>query len=144
MKGCESEDPVEEIRETVADSFAKALSLEVLESDRRTQAKDAEDVIKDYPGADLILDIRTSKWGIHRVEAPSTRGEVHFAVGYQGWLRLIDECSGAALWTAVFPPGNLGPGPGSSRARAAPIGLRSLGWVGSTKRIPRRSPELVA
>jgi hypothetical protein len=43
------------------------------------------------------------------------------------WLRLIDECSGAALWTAVFPPGNLGPGPGSSRAGAAPIGLRSLG-----------------
>ena len=62
----------------------------MLESDRRTQAKDAEEVIKDYPGADLILDIRTSKWGIHRIEAPSTRGEVHFAVGYQGWLRLID------------------------------------------------------
>jgi transposase len=43
------------------------------------------------------------------------------------WLRLIDECSGAALWTAVFPPGYLGPGPRPSRAGAAPIGLRSLG-----------------
>jgi hypothetical protein len=23
------------------------------------------------------------------------------------WLRIVDECSGAVLWTAVFPPGKL-------------------------------------
>jgi transposase len=27
------------------------------------------------------------------------------------WLRLIDECSGAVLWTAVFPPRGLAEGP---------------------------------
>lgn len=91
MKGCESEDPVGEIRETIGEDFATALSLHLLASDHRTSAKDADDVISDHPGADLILDIRTSKWGIHRIEAPSRWGEVHFAVGYAGWLRLIDS-----------------------------------------------------
>jgi hypothetical protein len=93
MKGCQSEDPVEEIRETIADDFANALSLHVLATDHRTNSKEAADVIAEYPGADLILDIRTSKWGIHRIEAKSRWGEVHFAVGYAGWLRLIDTRS---------------------------------------------------
>ena len=43
------------------------------------------------------------------------------------WLRLIDECSGAVLWTAVFPPGDLGPSPSRGRPGAAPPGLCSLG-----------------
>jgi len=90
MKGCGSEDPVDEIRETIGEELAQALSLHLVASDHRTKAKDPDDVIKDYPGADLILDIRTSKWGIHRFNGASVRGEVHFAVLYEGSVRLID------------------------------------------------------
>ena len=43
------------------------------------------------------------------------------------WLRLIDECSGAVLWTAVFPPRGLAEGPPRGRAGTAPPGLGSLG-----------------
>ncbi len=43
------------------------------------------------------------------------------------WLRLIDECSGAVLWTAVFPPRGLAEGPPRGRANTAPPGLGSLG-----------------
>jgi transposase len=43
------------------------------------------------------------------------------------WLRIIDECSGAALWTAVFPPRDLGEGLCRGRAGADPPGFCSLG-----------------
>ena len=89
MKRCEIDDPVEEIRDDFAETLAAMLSVEVLETDRRTKATTPEDVIKDHQGADLILDIRTSKWGVHRVAAESRRA-VHFAAGYEGTLRLID------------------------------------------------------
>jgi len=97
MKGCGIDDPVVEIRDTVAEGLEKALSLEVLESDRKTKAEAAEDVIKAYPGVDLILDIRTSRWGIHRIEAPSPNKLVHFAVGYDGSIRLIDARKRAVI-----------------------------------------------
>jgi hypothetical protein len=97
MKGCELDDPVDDIRDDVADALASAMSLHLVDSNRRTKAKALEDVIADYPGADLILDIRTTRWGIHRINAPSTRGEVHFAVGYDGTLRLIDARTRAVV-----------------------------------------------
>ncbi len=50
MKRCEIEDPVEQIRETVAEALAKTLSLEVLEADRRTKSTTIEGVIKDPSG----------------------------------------------------------------------------------------------
>ena len=91
MNSCGVEDPAEEMRDAIADDFAKTLSLHLLESDRITDAKDPEQLINDYGGADLILDIRTSKWGIHQVNnKPSPNGLVRFAVGYEGTVRLID------------------------------------------------------
>src|SRR3954463_9070331 len=36
MKGCSSEDPVAQMRETVGDDLAKALSLDLMEADRPT------------------------------------------------------------------------------------------------------------
>src|SRR5262249_47419967 len=74
LKGCGIDDPVAEIRETVADDLATTLSLELLESDRRTKAKNPGGVIDDYPGADLILDIRTTRWGIHRITTSNKDG----------------------------------------------------------------------
>jgi hypothetical protein len=97
MKGCGLGDPVEEIRDTLAEDLAERLSLELLESDRRTKAKDPGDVIKDYPGADLILDIRTTRWGIHRIRTSNSDGKVRFAVGYDGSIRLIDARTRAVV-----------------------------------------------
>lgn len=97
MKGCELADPVDDIRDDVAEALAGELSLEIVDSNRRTKAKAPEDVINDYPGADLILDIRTSRWGIHSVKKPRSNGLVQFAVGYDGSLRLIDARKRAVI-----------------------------------------------
>ena len=43
------------------------------------------------------------------------------------WLRVADECSGAVLWTAVFPPMPLGRGPGGGHPGAVAAGVRPLG-----------------
>ena len=70
------------------------------------------------------------------------------------WLRLIDECSGAVLWTAVFPPRSLAEGLPRGGAGTAPPGLDSLGlarplpsrqWLalGLAGRVPYR-PVVVA
>ena len=101
MRGCDLDDPVDDIRGDVAETLTSALSLHLLEPTHRTKAKDPEDVIQDYAGADLILDIRTSRWGIHRINAPSTNGLVHFAVGYDGSLRLIDARKRAVVAEAT-------------------------------------------
>jgi hypothetical protein len=46
------------------------------------------------------------------------------------WLRIIDECSGAILWTKVFPPGRVAEGTPGSGATATPGRLRPLGAAG--------------
>lgn len=97
MKQCEIDDPIAQIREDLAEALAERLSIEVLDRERETKATDPVDVIKDHPGADLILDVRTSKWGIDRVEAESARGEVHFAALYEGSFRLIDARKSAVV-----------------------------------------------
>src|SRR5262245_57492530 len=51
------------------------------------------------------------------------------------WLRIVDECSGAVLWTAVFPLRELGAGPARGRASGT---ASSLSAVGATLALPRR------
>jgi hypothetical protein len=102
MKGCEPEDPADQLREVMGDALGKTFSLEVRESERTTRAKTLEDVIKVYPGVDLILDISTSNWGIRSVKAPNAKGQlVHFAVAYEGSLRLIDPRQRAVIAEAT-------------------------------------------
>ena len=43
------------------------------------------------------------------------------------WLRIVDECSGAVLWTAVFPPRPLESGPAARDPGATADGLQPLG-----------------
>src|SRR5512135_620272 len=43
------------------------------------------------------------------------------------WLRIVDECSGAVLWTAVFPPGPLEQGPAAAGPGAVAAGVHPLG-----------------
>jgi hypothetical protein len=49
------------------------------------------------------------------------------------WLRIADECSGAVLWTAVFPPGPLDSSPTQGSPGSTPPGL----WpVGTARAVP--------
>ena len=59
------------------------------------------------------------------------------------WLRISDECSGAILWSAVFPPGGLHPGPRHGGAGATPLGVRPLGDAGPVPGRQRRPVGLV-
>jgi hypothetical protein len=43
------------------------------------------------------------------------------------WLRIVDECSGAVLWTVVFPPMRLGRGPSDGHPGAVAAGVHALG-----------------
>jgi hypothetical protein len=99
MKRCEIDDPVDEIRDTVPENLAEALSIEVLESERKTKATSPEGIINDHPGADLIVDIRTSRWGITSVPPKNPRSPlpIRFASFYQGSLTLIDARKGAVI-----------------------------------------------
>jgi len=54
------------------------------------------------------------------------------------WLRLIDECSGAVLWTAVFPPSGLG-----RRSPSRPCG-NSSAWPGFAGGCPAASESTTA
>jgi hypothetical protein len=49
------------------------------------------------------------------------------------WLRVVDECSGAVLGTAVFPPRHLEPGPAP---RGAPPVAACLRPLGATRAVP--------
>jgi hypothetical protein len=59
------------------------------------------------------------------------------------WLRVADECSGAALWTAVFPPGPVDPSPADGGPSATPPGLRPLGTARAVPCGQRRALGLV-
>jgi hypothetical protein len=64
----------------------------------------------------------------HEVWQMDAKERVKLKTGAQvSWLRIADECSGAVLWTAVFPPRELGTGPPRGRAGGAASGVRTLG-----------------
>jgi transposase InsO family protein len=56
------------------------------------------------------------------------------------WLRVADEGSGAVLWTEVFPPGPLEPGPTDLDPGPTPPGLRPLG---TARAAPGGQPDAV-
>ena len=51
------------------------------------------------------------------------------------WLRLVDECSGAVLWTKVFPPPALAPCAAGRDSNRTPQGVHA---VGSSRPPPSR------
>ena len=57
------------------------------------------------------------------------------------WLRLTDECSGAILWTELFPPGALAERPRRRRASWPASGLHALGLSGCPARGQRNLPS---
>jgi hypothetical protein len=66
--------------------------------------------------------------GAHEVWQMDAKERVKLKTGARvSWLRLVDECSGAVLWTAVFPPRELGTGSPRGRPSGAASGLSALG-----------------
>jgi hypothetical protein len=51
------------------------------------------------------------------------------------WLRIVDECTGAVLWTAVFPPWAMEP---SGRHRSSGTAARELRSMGDAATFSRR------
>jgi hypothetical protein len=65
-------------------------------------------------------------WQIDAAERVRLRGGQQVC-----WLRVLDECSGAVLLTAVFPPREVGGHRPPRRAAGAAAGLRALGPPGA-------------
>jgi transposase len=64
----------------------------------------------------------------HEVWQMDAKERVKLKTGVRvSWLRIVDECSGAVLWTAVFPPRELGAGSSAGRASPAASGFSTLG-----------------
>src|SRR3954454_4887255 len=64
----------------------------------------------------------------HEVWQMDAAEEVPLADGRRvSWLRIVDECSGAVLWTVVFPPGALERGPAGGGPGAVAADLHALG-----------------
>jgi transposase len=71
----------------------------------------------------------------HEVWQMDAKERVKLKTGTQvSWLRIVDECSGAVLWTAVFPPRQLGTGPARGRASGTASGFSALG---ASRALPR-------
>jgi hypothetical protein len=68
----------------------------------------------------------------HAVWQADAREQMTLRTGRRAcWLHLVDECTGAALQTAVFPPGAVVRHPPAGGARPAAAGLRPLGPAGA-------------
>jgi transposase len=67
----------------------------------------------------------------HDVWQVDAKEQVRLRTGQRvSWLRVVDECSGAVLWTAVFPPRVLAQGPAGGRPGRTAAGVRPLGPAG--------------
>jgi hypothetical protein len=70
------DEPAVHIREVLGAALARRFSLQIVTTDERVPGL--------APGADLLLDVRTTEWGV----APTGRGR--YGVKYEGTLRLVD------------------------------------------------------
>jgi transposase len=71
----------------------------------------------------------------HEVWQMDAKERVKLKTGTQvSWLRIVDECSGAVLWTVVFPPRELGAGRARGGASRTASGFSALG---ASRALPR-------
>jgi hypothetical protein len=85
-------DPALTIRERLLEGMAKRFSLQVVNSGGyQTSDTEPGKLVAHYPGVDLILDVRTSDWGVRSF------GVGNYGVSYDGTLTLVDARSGQLL-----------------------------------------------
>lgn len=78
-------DPADAIAVIVLEGLVKRFALRVKHAaEAQTRETSAEELADEYPHSDLVLDVRTTRWGV----APTTA--TRYAIYYQGHLRLID------------------------------------------------------
>jgi transposase len=71
----------------------------------------------------------------HEVWQMDAKEQIRLASGERvSWLRIVDECSGAVLWTAVFPPRAMESGRRHGGAVATARQLRALGFAAAFPR----------
>jgi hypothetical protein len=88
VKSTRVPDPAVSIRETLVEALADTLGLEIADPGARvTTVRTPPAIAHDYRGTDLVLDVRTNKWGL----APTSAGR--YGLVYDGTLRLIDTRS---------------------------------------------------
>lgn len=64
----------------------------------------------------------------HEIWQMDAKEQVRLANGERvSWLRIVDECSGAVLWTAVFPPRAMESGARDGGAKGTACQLQALG-----------------
>lgn len=85
-------DPAEAISSALMAALVQRFGLKTLGKGKlQTQGTSAEDLSRQYQRADLVLDVRTSQWGIKPTSA------TRYAVFYEGSLRLVDTKRKAIL-----------------------------------------------
>jgi hypothetical protein len=95
-------DPAVRMRAKLAVALAKRFALKIVTRDTFvTRAHQPYELVRDYPGADLVLDIRTAQWGITRVTLGNPTNADHFAGMYSGTLRLVDARSKTVIAEAT-------------------------------------------
>lgn len=78
-------DPADMIAVVLLEGLLKRFALRVKHAgEPQTLGKSAEELSREYQHTDLVLDVRTTRWGV----SPTTA--TRYALFYQGRLRLID------------------------------------------------------
>ena len=76
----------------------------------------------------------------HEVWQMDAKEQVKLGSGSRvSWLRIADECSGAVLYSAVFPPGRLEPGVARRGAVAIAAGVSAVGAAATASGGQRRA-----
>ena len=104
-------DPALTIRERLLEGLAKRFSLQIVNSGTsETSATSPGELAAHYHGVDLILDVRTTDWGIRAV------GGGNWGPAYDGEVTLVDGRSGELLARGICSshPVSLSGGPGLS------------------------------
>lgn len=95
-------DPADVIQAVLKRGLVNRFALQVLDEGKiQTRGTSAQELAREYPHADLVLDVRTSDWGM--LPTSATR----YAIFYEGTLRLIDTRRQAIIaeGSCTFRPG---------------------------------------
>jgi hypothetical protein len=77
-------DPADAIASVLMRGLMMRFALQALEGKIQARAMSVEELSREYHNSDLVLDVRTTEWGMSPTSA------TQYAIFYEGSLRLID------------------------------------------------------